>query len=234
VTRHSAPTSSQAPAAPRRAPWWIAPAAVVGLVLVAWLVLAVLPLRRDEPRVAPRVPTETVAEAPVEPPQSGTLVEVPPGASDDSFEITTAAPPQQPPVSSAPPPNVTATAGTPSAPPVVVSTQPQPQRQPDPQRAPQSDPRPATPPVTRPRAEITAPEATGTLLQYVRSTRYYDVAGECIRVENNGYRNVGYDLEVWHSCPGSSGGSRLLGRWRVDARTRELFRRRDDGRYLKP
>lgn len=236
------PQQQTSPQPKRRAPWWIAPAAVVGLVLLAWLLLAGLPFGREEPRPAARPETETIAEAP---PPSGTLVEVPPGVTDDSFEIATTTT-QEPPMSTAPP-NVTATTPPPTATaaPPVVRTQPQrqpppvvrtqPQRQPpvvvrtQPQPPPAALPRPQPP-----RAELTAAEATATLRNYVRSTRYYGVAAECIRVENNGYRNVGYDLEVWHSCPGSSGGARRLGRWRVDSKTREVFRQRDDGRYLRP
>ena len=30
------------------------------------------------------------------------------------------------------------------------------------------------------------------------------------------------------------GSTRMLGRWRVDAKTREVFRQADDGRYLRP
>jgi hypothetical protein len=88
-------------------------------------------------------------------------------------------------------------------------------------------------PRAAPSEEISGDEAVATLRNYVRSTRYYPVAGECIRVENRGYRNVGYTLEVWHSCIGG-GASRLLGRWRVDSKTREIFRQREDGRYLRP
>lgn len=93
-----------------------------------------------------------------------------------------------------------------------------------------------TPAVPAPvqRAELSPSDATATLQSYVRSTRYYGVANECVRVENRGYRNAGYNLEVWHSCPGSGGGARLLGRWRVDSKTREVFRQRGDGRYLRP
>ena len=225
-------------------PWWIGPAAVVGLVLLAWLLLAGLPFRSDEPKPAPRAQTETIAEAPPqEPPNSGTLVEVPPGATDDSFEIATTTT-QSPPMSAEPPPNVTGTSAPPTAtaaPPVVrtqppvVRTQPQPRPQPPVVVRTQPQPPPAAVPRPQPqRAEITADEATATLRNYVRSSRYYGVAADCIRVENSGYRNVGYDLEVWHSCPGSGGGARRLGRWRVDSKTREVFRQRDDGRYLRP
>jgi hypothetical protein len=215
--------------------------------VLAWLLLAGLPFRREETARAPARQTETIAEAEAPPPSSATLVEVPPGTTDDSFEIATTTT-QEPPMAATPPPATTTTATVPPAPPAaavqpppVVIAQPRPQTQP-----PARQPMPAQPSmpssvpapvrvVPPPRsAEITADEATSTLRNYVRSTRYYDVAGECIRVENRGYRNVGYDLQVWHSCPGSGGGSRLLGRWRVDARTREIFRQREDGRYLRP
>jgi hypothetical protein len=66
------------------------------------------------------------------------------------------------------------------------------------------------------------------------STGFYnDVRDECLAVRGGGYRNVGYAFSVWDSCPGG-GGSRMLGRWRVDAKTREVFRQQNDGRYLKP
>lgn len=77
-------------------------------------------------------------------------------------------------------------------------------------------------------------QASATLRDYVTSRDYYeDVEDDCVRVESRGFRNRGFDYEVWHSCE-RGGGSRLLGRWRVDALTREVFRQRDDGRYLRP
>lgn len=77
-------------------------------------------------------------------------------------------------------------------------------------------------------------QASATLRDYVTSRDSYDdVEDDCIRVESRGFRNRGFDYEVWHSCE-RGGGSRLLGRWRVDALTREVFRQRDDGRYLRP
>ena len=95
---------------------------------------------------------------------------------------------------------------------------------------------PAQPPAPAPRqapAEITSSDAEAILRNYVTSADYYRVRGECLRINNRGYRNVGYTLEIWDACqPG--GASRMLGSWRVDAKTREVFRRRDDGRYLRP
>jgi hypothetical protein len=77
-------------------------------------------------------------------------------------------------------------------------------------------------------------QASATLRDYVTSRYYYDgVEDDCVRVESRGFRNRGFDYEIWHSCE-RGGGSRRLGRWRVDALTREVFRQRDDGRYLRP
>jgi hypothetical protein len=180
-------------------------------VIVAWLVLAGLPFggeRRDAPRPPPRA-VETVKEAP--PPQaSATIVDVPAST----------------------PPNV-ATAPTPvrKTPAPVIAT-------PARTRAPEPAPNPAAKPpaasttsVATERREITGAEAESSLRSYVAS--YYRKSTECIRVDNRGYENVGYSLEVWDRCD-ASGGSHLLGRWRVDAKTRDIYRQREDGRYLRP
>jgi hypothetical protein len=236
-------TANAASKQERRGAWWIAPAAVVGLVILAWLLLVGLPVRREEAASrATTASTETIAEAEPQPQQSSTLIEVPAGTADDSFEISTttvAAPPMAPaptataPTATALPPMTSATTG--SAPvqrPPVIVTQPGPSSQPAPRPQPQPAPVRVVPPPSR-AGEITANEAAVRLRDFVRSTRYYPVASECLRVESRGYRNEGYNMEVWHSCSGG-GSSRLLGRWRVDAKTRELFRQRDDGRYLRP
>lgn len=248
ATHHATPPPPPAAHVPAGAPrqsrgWWVAPAVVVGLVLIAWLVLAVLPFNRDDDRPATPA-TETIAEA-TGPAQTTTLVEDTQGSADDSFEIvttTTDAPVlaptatlgTQPPALGTAPATATAPATQTQPPP---AQRPVPVQQPAPAPQPAPGQQPAAPPVRtapQPAGELTAAEATSTLRSYVRSTRFYGVANECVRVENRGYRNEGYNLEVWHSCPGSGGTSRLLGRWRVDAKTREVFRQRDDGRYLRP
>jgi len=177
----------QPPAArPRRsAPWWIVPAALVGLVVIVWAVLAGMPFRREtpQPRVSP--PVETVGEAPA-PAAPATIVDVAP---------TT----------------ITEDVGGP---------------------APTTAARPA--PVTPPPAlEITSSQADATLRGYLASAKTYGVSNDCLAIHNNEYENVGYTLEVWDECS-SGGGARRLGRWRVDAKTREIFRQREDGRYLRP
>ena len=90
------------------------------------------------------------------------------------------------------------------------------------------------PPPPAPREEISEVEASSTLRGYITSSNYYDgVSSTCLSIRGQGYRNVGYTFSVWDSCV-SGGGSRMLGRWRVDAKTREVFRQREDGRFLRP
>jgi hypothetical protein len=111
-----------------------------------------------------------------------------------------------------------------------------PEETPAPKPAPAAAPKPASTPAPRPieqPAMLNDEQASATLRDYVTSRRYYDVSNDCVRVESRGFRNRGFDYEVWHSCE-SNGASRLLGRWRVDAKTREVFRQYDDGRYLRP
>ncbi|HYC59990.1 MAG TPA: zinc-ribbon domain-containing protein [Thermoanaerobaculia bacterium] len=228
---------SAVPVAPaRRSTWWIVPLVIVGLVLVAWLLLAGLPFGRDKQVVATAT-TETIAEgtAPAQPAQTGTIVEV-----GDTIEPPLA-------TETAPPPPIT----TQTVPPVVTQTQPLPapvivEDRPIPRPAPVTplpQPRP-TPPPEEPRGtprnpeepvggEISEGEASGVLRGHLASNNPYDVAANCLQVRSGGYRNVGYTFSVWDTCV-SGGGSRMLGRWRVDSKTREVFRQRDDGRFLRP
>ncbi|HEX2831506.1 MAG TPA: zinc ribbon domain-containing protein [Thermoanaerobaculia bacterium] len=202
----------------RRAPWWIVPAVIVGIVAIAWLVLAGLPFGGERERdIAPARQSETIAEGTTSR-DAGTVIDVPPQGMDDEPETTTTiattttsttATIAPPPITIAPP--ITNTIAT-TPPPVRVA------------------PPPAAPPPAR---TITEAEAAAELRGYVTSRNYYGVASECVRLNARGYQNEGYAFDIWHTCAGG-GSSRLLGRWRVDAKTREVFRRNDDGRYLRP
>ncbi|MFL6247546.1 MAG: hypothetical protein ACJ74H_16090 [Thermoanaerobaculia bacterium] len=228
-----------APVAPaRRSTWWIVPVVIVGLVLVAWLLLAGLPFG-GEKRVATTATTETRAEgtATVRPAETGTVVEV---GTDDEFATETAPPP---PLATAP---ITTTMQTQTVPPVtqtqpviveeprvvqrVPPAQPQPQPQttiPIPRPAPREEP-------NEPAGEITESEASSVLRGHLAGANPYDgVSASCLQIRSLGYRNVGYTFSVWDACI-EGGGSRMLGRWRVDSKTREVFRQRDDGRFLRP
>ncbi|HYO77482.1 MAG TPA: hypothetical protein VE010_13555, partial [Thermoanaerobaculia bacterium] len=98
-------------------------------------------------------------------------------------------------------------------------------------------PPPAAPPQQAsqtPSGEISDAQAAATLRGFIASSNYYDgVSGDCVQVRSHGYRNVGYTFSVWDGCM-AGGGSRMLGRWRVDSKTREVFRQREDGRFLRP
>lgn len=253
----------------KRSTWWIVPLVIVGIVIVAWLLLAGLPFGGDEEvRAVDTRATETIAEgtatAQNDPMNSGTLIEVP---GDEPLTTETTAPPMQTDTTGSiglptPTPPATATQAPPAAqPPVtqtqrppVTQTQPPPrttptpvprpnppviQPRPQPPQQPRQQPRPITPPPPAPRpapvqtGEISESEAAGTLSSFVRSNNPYDTRSDCLQIRSHGYRNVGYTFSVWDACV-EGGGSQMLGRWRVDSKTREVFRQRGDGRFLRP
>ena len=200
-------------ARPPRSTWWILPAVIVGLVVIAWLVIAGLPFGR-EPRVVATETTETIAEGTVnEPPaETGTVVDLDtPPSTQTETPITQTQPSTQPP-------------------PVIVE---EPVAMPPPPR-PVPVPAPTTrepePPPESVREEITESDATVALRRHLAASNPYDVSTNCLQIRSAGYRNVGYTFSVWDACV-EGGGTRMLGRWRVDAKTREVFRQGNDGRY---
>lgn len=223
----SAATASSTP--PNR--WWIIPAVLGALVIIAWLVLAHLPFGSDGGDITRRQPpaVDTVAEAPP-PPQSATIVDVTAAAArtETARRRTEAPRPQAARVSqrtvaaAQDRQTVSAHTAAPRSAPVT--------------KIPVAVVRPLPPPATHgpaQRGEISGAEAQAVLRQYVASSNYYRVPGDCLRVDNDGYRNVGYTLDVWDRC-NAGGNSRMLGRWRVDAKTGEVFRQRGDGRFTRP
>lgn len=243
------PTHVPPPAA-KGSHWWIVPLVIIGVVVIAFLLLMGLPFGRDEakPR-ASAVATETIAEgeappAPGEPAETATLVDL--GEPDPVTTTTVSKPPvattAQPQVATttiAQPPPVAPT--TTVATTTVARTQtPAPVQRPAQRPAARVVPPPpmtsAAPPAEPPRKEIPArsgeiseSEAVATLRGFLVTRNYYDTGAGCLRVSSAGYRNVGYTLDVHDSCA-----SRQLGRWRVDSKTREVFRQREDGRFLRP
>ena len=182
---------------------------LIGIVVIAWLVLAGLPFggeRRDGKRHEPGA-VDTVTEAPA-PPQVTTIVDLPASVvrSNESEAVKTEAPlPRQSPTADAPAAQA--------------------------RKAHPANVRPAA--AARPEgSEISGADAEAALREYVVSTNYYRLTADCVRLQNRGYRNVGYTIEVWDAC-NAEGGSRL-GRWRVDAKTREVFRQGADGRFRRP
>jgi hypothetical protein len=247
------PTAKRPVESRSSAPWWVVPMVIVGLIVIAWVVMANMPDRGEERVGLPEV--ETVQPG-VTPAETGTLVEM---NGDDTTTRTALQPPMI--IEEVTPPTTTYVDPAPppyAAPPVVIPpvTQPQPAPTPTPTpalppvtttpppAATQPRPAPVSPPVvtqdppppSRPapaESRISEGEAVSRVRQYVASRRVYDTSTACTSVRSRGLINEGYTIEVWDSCA-ASGGSRRLGRWRVDVKTGEIFRQRDDGRYLAP
>jgi hypothetical protein len=202
-----------APVTPHAKPWWIVPLVIIGVVVITFLLLMGMPLGgRDESAPRPAaVPTETIAEgSPVPPPapaESATIVDV--GEEPPPATTTTAAPVIVPPAT-------TTTRAPVIVPPVTTTTAAPPAPRQEPPSSPASN-------------EISESEAISTLRGFLVTRNYYNTAAGCVRVSSRGYRNVGYTLDVHDSCE-----SRHLGRWRVDTKTREVFRQQADGRFLRP
>ena len=210
ATPPAPPAAAPTPAAPAprlregRTPWWIVPLVIVVIVVIAWLLMAGLPFGREE---RPRVAERPAAETIGEAPAPV----APPQSSGTIVDVAadTAEPPPVIVPDTTPEPTTTTTVTTTTV-------------------------APPPPPVAVPRRELTEAQAENVLRGYVTSRRYYDgVRPECVQLRGSGYRNAGYGFSVWDSCA-DGGGSRMLGRWRVDAKTQEVFVQRDDGRYLRP
>lgn len=204
----------------RRSTWWIVPAVVVGLVVVAWLLLAGLPFGREKTIVATET-TETIAEGTVDPQpaETGTVVDLG-GTVEPPFPTQTGTSQTQPPTTTTQPPPVIVED------PVIIPPPPRPVPVPVPPTT-TREPEPPPEPV---REEISEAEATTALRRHLAAANPYDVSPNCLQIRSAGYRNVGYTFSVWDTCV-AGGGTRMLGRWRVDAKTREVFRQGDDGRY---
>lgn len=137
------------------------------------------------------------------------------------------------------------TATTVTAPPQTASSPlPAPSSRPAPDALPPGEgARSATPtPAPAPRAEssggsgeLSESAAIDRLSGFLASNNPYDVPASCLSIHSLGYSNRGYTLEVSsRDCPENRSTPRPLGAWRVDTLTREIFRQRGDGRFLKP
>jgi len=205
----------------RRSTWWIVPAVIVGLVVIAWLLLAGLPFGREKTIVATET-AETIAEGTVDrpPAETGTVVDLG-GTVEPPFPTQTLPTQTAPPITATQPPPVIVEEPVVIPPPRPISV-PVP-----PPTTTTHEPEPAPEPV---RDEISEAEATTVLRRHLAASNPYDLSPNCMQIRSAGYRNVGYTFSVWDACV-EGGGTRMLGRWRVDAKTSEVFRQGDDGRY---
>ena len=224
------PSSAPVPSPARSRTWWIIPVVVLALGAVVFLLLTGAPYGRDgDKAVSPRASTaetETIREGDSSSAATATLVEEP--APPAATTTTVAVPP--PILREEPPPSVLGEPATTTPPPTRPREEVRPRVVvvPPPSRPRENVPPPVAvaPPPSR---EISGDEAVNILRGFVTSRDYYRIGTTCTSIRNAGYKNVGYTLEVHDTCR-----DRLLGLWRVDAKTREVFRQREDGRYLRP
>lgn len=204
--------------------WWIVPAIIVGLVLLAFLALMGLPFTRDEGerRAIAVDETETIGEAPARSTQTptATILEVP---GEDLPATSTVAPPAV--IQPGDPVPVPGTTAAPTPPPTAPTTTTAAVPPPSPSS-------PAAPPAAS--ARVSESEAQVRLRSYITSRNVYpDVARSCLQIRSDGYGNEGYGFSVWQACI-SGGGAKRVGMWRVDAKDGSLYRRNDQGRYVRP
>lgn len=81
---------------------------------------------------------------------------------------------------------------------------------------------------------VSEPQAAALLLKWLDQHNHYALAPNCIQTKSLGLKNAGYTIEILSlNCPGRTAGT-ILGRWRVDAYTSELFVQNADGKYHAP
>lgn len=179
-------------------------AAIVVLLLAGYALLIGMPFGRPETLQRTQTVVSTVGED----------TSAPAGTPDLGV-------PANPPPAPAPVPMPAPVSTAPATPPPLPLPVPAP--------VPVPVPTPAPPPPPAPPAdEITEEQAVEILRGYTRDF-YENVDRTCLGITSHGYVNVGYTLEVVDRCAGRS-----LGNWRVDSKTREVFKQNADGRYVRP
>lgn len=68
----------------------------------------------------------------------------------------------------------------------------------------------------------------------MKSHRYYDFPPDCLRAKSLGYKNSGYTIKLAaEGCAGNTPEG-VVGRWRVDAKTGEIYVQNRSGKYVSP
>src|SRR6266478_1703995 len=82
--------------------------------------------------------------------------------------------------------------------------------------------------------QISEEQAIHQLTTWIKSNRYYDFPPDCLRPKSLGYKNAGYTIELAaEGCPGNTPVG-VVARWRVDAKTAEIYVQNGEGRYVPP
>jgi hypothetical protein len=222
-------------AAPKKSKAWIAiPLLLIALGAIVWALLSGFPLGGEDDGTREVAPAESERPTPVERQAStGTIVET--TAVTGAPNINELGVPIGSPESPATDGRGSAIPSSgPAEPPSGAIAFPPPSSPEEPARTDVPPPSPREEPSSASRSsgrggEISGAEAVQVLDSFIVGNNPYDADLRCVEIRNLGYRNAGYTLQVYDDC-----GNRALGRWRVDALSREVFRQRSDGRYVRP
>ena len=210
---------------------WV-PIGIIALILILWFVVARRPA--DSSQTARTETVAVVQEAQSTTAGTATITEIaPPG-----FSTTTTSVPSdvtQQPVTEPATDSITFSTQAPVPAPVAPSAaRVNPSQPPTPARTVVPAPTPArraeqAPAPASRGGELGESETIAVLRDYIGSRAEYASPSDCLVIASEGYKNRGYTLSVRNRCDGHS-----FGRWRVDTLTREVFRQRPHGRFLKP
>jgi hypothetical protein len=250
----SAPPPGAAPPPNRSGAGWLIVAGITVLVIVAglWAFLGGMPFHKSQPAASRSgQPLDTIGEGS----SNGTVSQIgepaplnpvpapaptPPPATYDTtgtFATTTTSMPAD--VGSAPPSTTIAPppTATYAAPPPRPMPTPMPRPAPPPLPVPVSRPEPPPAPVPQQSSSsdgmLDEQGAIIRLRSFLAQNNPYDVPIRCLDIASLGFSNRGYTMQVTQLACGSAP-ARTLDRWRVDTLTREVFRQRSDGRFLRP
>jgi hypothetical protein len=258
------PPYTPPPNPPKSGAAWLIVAGVTVLVIVLglWAMLSGMPFGNKQPKTASaQQPLDTIGESSA--PASGTVSQIGEPApltpapaprtstvdTTGTFATTTTSMPAD--VATAPPSTAPQTATFAPAPVPVPVTRPapvpvtrpavqpprptpQPVPQPSPQSRPAPPPAPAPQPASSSDGQLDEQGAIIRLRSFIAQSNPYDVPARCLDISSLGFSNRGYTLQVSQGTCGGSAAARTLDRWRVDTLTREVFRQRSDGRFLRP
>ena len=83
-------------------------------------------------------------------------------------------------------------------------------------------------------AELTDDQAKDTLMSWLGRHATYGVAARCLSPKIVEHKNDGYTIDIVSgTCAGQTPG-RILGRWRVDARSGDVFVQNANGKFVVP
>src|SRR6266478_7512521 len=85
-----------------------------------------------------------------------------------------------------------------------------------------------------PTGQISEEQAIHELMTWIKSHPSYYSQVDCLKPKSLEYKNAGYTIEITaEGCPGNRPKG-VVGRWRVDAKTSEIYVQNKAGKYVSP